>query len=182
MKTINTDYAKLKLISGEYLLVKTDSVVGYCHCSEHRGYITKKYLKTHDCVRKGCHYFEKRDNPYWTNIEQKKAAEQRKKENARRLKDEEEAKRLRWIDTAQKTADAMRYGLIVTNVKKIPRKKRYVLFYVSYYPKDDWYRFIDLARCFGEELGGRVELRHAKNADGSYATIPEIKGRGSGQS
>lgn len=47
-------------------------VVGYCHNRNHRGFITTKSVKEHDCVGKCCRYFEKYDVQYWTDLDAKK--------------------------------------------------------------------------------------------------------------
>lgn len=42
------------------------NAVGFCHFKEHKGYITKDLLKQHDCLNKGCHYFQVfEDTEYW---------------------------------------------------------------------------------------------------------------------
>ena len=68
----NKDYIEIKPINGEKVYVSKNNVVGFCHFSEHKGSITKALLKSHECVKKGCHYFEKYDVPYWKAIEKRK--------------------------------------------------------------------------------------------------------------
>ena len=47
---------------------KCYNAIGFCHSKEHKGYITKEILKEHDCLGKGCHYFQIfEDNKYWEN-------------------------------------------------------------------------------------------------------------------
>lgn len=167
----NNDFIETKLLTGEHLFISKKAIVGYCHFSEHNGSVTKTLLKSHECVIKECHYFEKyKDNPYWTAIEQEQAAKQRKKETARRLKKEENDKLREWIKTAQNIADDLGYKLKVITVKKVPRKKKYILFYISKVSKNDWYMYFELAKAFGATLDGRVELRHIIDIDGYYAT------------
>lgn len=166
------EYIETKLITGDRLYISKKSVVGYCHFSEHKGSITKTLLKKHECVAKGCHYFEKyKDNPYWKGFEQVQAAKHIRRETARRIKKEEEKQRKEWIDTAQKIADDLEYELKVITIKKIPHKNNYILFYLSKVSKNDWYLYFELAKAFGAKLGGRVELRHIVDVDGYYATF-----------
>ena len=165
------EYIETKLLTGEYALVSKKSIIGYCHFSEHKGSMTKSLLKTHDCVAKGCHYFEKYiDNPYWAAMEQMQATKQKKKETARRIKKEEEDRLKELIDTAQNIANDLEYDLKVITVKKIPRKKNYILFYISKESQNDWYLYLELARVFGMKIGGKVELRHIIDINGYYAT------------
>lgn len=50
--------------------------VGYCHYNLHRGYLSWKAIKSHDCLGKQCPYLEKYlDRPVWV---------QRKKEQAKK--------------------------------------------------------------------------------------------------
>ncbi len=80
MSDEENEYIETKLLTGERLLISKKAVVGYCHFSEHKGSITKTILKTHECVTKGCHYFEKyTDNPYWAAIEQMQTAKKKRK-------------------------------------------------------------------------------------------------------
>ena len=166
------EYIETKLITGDRLYISKKSVVGYCHFSEHKGSITKTLLKKHECVAKGCHYFEKyKDNPYWKGVEQAQAAKQKRRETARRIKKEEEKQRKEWIDTARIIADDLEYELKVITIKKIPHKNYYILFYLSKVSKNDWYLYFELAKAFGAKLGGRVELRHIVDINGYYATF-----------
>ena len=165
------DYIDTKLITGERLFIARKDVVGYCHYPQHRGAITKSILKNHECVLKECHYFEKCKNiPYWEGIEQQKASKQRKKETARRIKQEKEDQLKMWINTAQDIANDLGYELKVISVQKIPRKKNYIMFYISRASRNDWYMYLELAKAFGMKIGGRVELRHIVDIDGYYAT------------
>lgn len=166
------EYVKTKLITGEHLFVSRKLVVGYCHFSGHKGSVTKTLLKSHECVKKGCHYFEKnKDNPYWEAIEQEKAKKQRKRETVKRIRNEEENRLKAWIESAQRIANDLGYDIKVVSVKKVPQKKNYILFYVSRYSQNDWFRYFELAKTLGKELGGKVELKHIIDIDGYYATF-----------
>lgn len=166
------EYIEIKPIIGERIYVQKKQVVGYCHFPEHRGSITKTTLKSHDCLKKECHFLEKyEDNPYWAAIERIKVRKQQKKETLKQLKADEQEKVENWIFTAQTIADSLGYNIKVVDVKKVPKRKVYILFYISEYRINDWYKYIDLAKEFGKIVGVWVELRHAKNIDGKYAII-----------
>lgn len=52
--------------------------VGYCHCKKHKGRLSVKMLKNHQCLGKQCPFLEKyEDHPYW---EQRKKKKEKKKE------------------------------------------------------------------------------------------------------
>ncbi|MBQ8133502.1 MAG: hypothetical protein IJ192_03705 [Clostridia bacterium] len=163
---------EVKLVGGEYFFTLQKNIVGYCHFSEHKGYITKNILKNRKCAKKGCYYFEKyADNPYWLAIQRIEAAEKRQKEAAKQIKKKNEDKQEQLIETVQKIADDFGYHMKVLRVSKNPCKKEYIVFYISDNSYDDWYKFINIARKFGAVIGCRIELRHAKDANGHYATI-----------
>lgn len=53
--------------------------VAYCKC--HHGYLSKKQMKVHRCLSRGCTGLRKTDEEFWEERRQrKKAAKQRKKE------------------------------------------------------------------------------------------------------
>lgn len=167
----NNDLIETTIITGAHIFISEKLIVGYCHYYKHKGTVTKKILKNHKCVIKDCHYFEKyADNSYWKNVEQKKAIQLKKRETALRIKNEEEARNKEWIEKAEHIADIQELELKIIRIKKVPKKKKYVLFYISKNPKNDWYMFLELAKEFGKEIGGTVELRHIKDIDGYYAT------------
>ena len=47
--------------------------VGYCHCKTHKGKISVKMLKKHQCLGKQCPFLQKyEDHPYWEQRRRKK--------------------------------------------------------------------------------------------------------------
>ena len=52
-------------IYGSY--VDAQDAIGYCHCSTHRGYLTKAQFKSHMCDSKNCPFFEKNNNHSYFN-------------------------------------------------------------------------------------------------------------------
>lgn len=41
-------------------IIGSSKCVGYCKCEEHSGYLTKKHMKDHNCIKKECfHYLPK---------------------------------------------------------------------------------------------------------------------------
>ena len=124
-KTEN-EFMEVKLLTGETWIVSNKNVIGYCH--KYKGYVTRSLLRSHKCYSKECHHLEKfEDNPYWAAIDQIKAAERRKRETAHRLRQQEEQLHKEWIDTAQNIANEFGYNLKVIEVRKIPKKKKYIL-------------------------------------------------------
>lgn len=37
--------------------VGSNKCVGYCNFEEHRGFLTRKLRKKHNCIKKKCHYY-----------------------------------------------------------------------------------------------------------------------------
>lgn len=79
-----------RLITGEGIYTKRKNIIGFCHCKKHTGCISKALYKSHDCGRKGCHYFERTNPQYWAMIDSIAAAKKKKKETAKRLKQQAE--------------------------------------------------------------------------------------------
>ena len=63
--------------------------VGYCWYDLHKGYLTKKLMDEHECLKKKCFFFEKfNDAPYWKYRNDIK----KKREERRALADERSGK------------------------------------------------------------------------------------------
>lgn len=55
-----------KAIGTKPNLVTVDKRLGYCHNKSHPGYLNKKIMDEHECIKKGCRYFEKYEkHKYW---------------------------------------------------------------------------------------------------------------------
>lgn len=166
------ELVKTKLVSGEVLMISKNRIVGYCHCYLHRGALTKNLLKEHDCVGKGCHYFEKcAEAPYWVEKQKKRDESARQRERKRTEEEQKKALDESRIREAQKIADLLGYDMKVIQIKKTEGKKHFVMFYISDRDENDWYRFVDLAREFGHSRWAYVELRHIKDMQGNYVTF-----------
>jgi len=69
MGKVDTDYLKtgyehrgVYLINGDYRVMDIKMLVGYCHCSLHKGFLTKNLYKHHECAVKKCPFLEKFDD------------------------------------------------------------------------------------------------------------------------
>lgn len=165
-------YISVKLINGVTRYMQRKEIVGFCHCSLHIGSVSKSLLKEHDCVGKKCVYFERTNEKYWKAFDfqnsEKKKAKEKIKEERRKIKADTE----RWKELAQNLADMFNYNIRVTSVKKPTAKQRYIIYYISEWEYDDSSRFRDLIDTFAFTMeASRVELRHVKELDGSYAVI-----------
>lgn len=59
-----------------------ERAVGYCHNPNHRGYLSRKNLKNHECLKKQCKYLHKyEDHKFWIDREKKKADKKARKMN-----------------------------------------------------------------------------------------------------
>lgn len=70
------DFDAVVLITGT--ITEKEKTIGKCHCYLHKGYLTKKLVKSHQCLEKSCHYFEKVNFEYWAS---RNLAKTRKKMN-----------------------------------------------------------------------------------------------------
>jgi hypothetical protein len=138
-------------------------------------------MEDHDCLGKQCKFFEKYpDGQYWISQErkrqkkdQRKAAQQRHKQETRRLADElAETKAL-----FQSYADALYYEFFIVQLQKEGRN-HYKVFYVSENRFADGNRFPDfLDAIYSSFPGCRIELRHIRDVDGHFVTIDEYWAR-----
>jgi len=72
-------------IDGKYR--ESATIIGYCHCKTHKGYLTMKLLRQHECLSKQCRFLQRfEEEPFWTQQEKMKAKRKLRKENQRRIK------------------------------------------------------------------------------------------------
>ena len=57
----------MRLIDGNY--AGSDKVIARCHLLKHRGYLSKNLVKSHDCLKKKCNFFERINPEYWEALE-----------------------------------------------------------------------------------------------------------------
>lgn len=75
----------------DYLLINhvwsTKQPYGYCHYTQHKGYISKAFFEGHHCKERGCRYFEMNPNvaPAIEMSEAAKQAEKEKKETDKQI-------------------------------------------------------------------------------------------------
>lgn len=174
----NEPFRRVNLIGGICTTVDTPSLVGYCHNKDHKGFLTITIMNEHDCIAKGCYYFEKfKDYPYWQKFQHKeelkqlkKIKRQRQKENEQRHANNIKARNETYILKAYKATEK----LGIDNFKIISIHKNaegFTLFYMSNKPVNDWYDFREIAFTLNKTFNKKFILKHIRNLDGSYATI-----------
>lgn len=173
------DYIDIRLVTGERILKPRNFVVGYCHFPGHKGGITRKIIKEHDCLNKNCSFLEKyTDNQYWDGIKRIQLRKNRKKNKVQRIKAEKAAIKKQndavtsiYYEIASCIIEELGYDIKILDIRKVPNMRKYTLIYISHNPYNDWHQYIDVARAFGKKAGHLLELKHAKSIDGSYATF-----------
>ncbi|MBE6776052.1 MAG: hypothetical protein E7543_07680 [Ruminococcaceae bacterium] len=174
----NEPFRLVKLIGGDFAMIDTPAIVGYCHNEEHKGIVTVTIMQEHDCISKGCHYFERfEDYPYWKKYnnreEQKKFLKLKQQRKNEKLKAREEVLRKRdekFIARAYEIAEKI--GLNNIKIISVSKNgKEYTLFYISDKPINDWFDFREIAFIMNREFKKKFILKHIKNTDGSYATL-----------
>ena len=169
----------VRLIDGNFTPSDSPRIIGFCHNSMHRGLLTVQLMKSHECITKECHYFEKYEtSPYWLNCERSKKRIAAKKEAAKRRKE----KALRREASVKETETALILraneiaaelgfdDLRITGIHRIDCG--YTIFYISRSPYNDWYQFRELAFAMCREYHAKFTLKHAKLPDGQFAVIP----------
>ena len=180
---IGVKWRSVPLVNCQRKTVSIRSIVGYCHYSLHKGYLTDTLMDAHDCLGKNCAFFERFDDyPYWVREanrkkEKVKRLERCQDEQARQA--EQKAKNEQRFEflriRAQEIADANSFPIIITRVAPAASGKRneYAINYVSDAQYNDYYPYFDLVVQLSRQVGGRYVLRHLKLPDGRYATTQD---------
>ena len=83
-------------------------------------------------------------------------------------------------NTAQNLADKLDYNIIITRVaydNSSESQDSFIVYYVSKYPYNDWYKFVELVKVLNNCHGGKYMLKHVKLPNGNYATLSDWKNR-----
>lgn len=150
--------------------VKTSSIVGYCFFSGHKGYLTKRIMKEHECLQKGCKYFLKfSDYPFW--VERARIKKARSEERELRNANNDIANEIKLM--AQRVADKRKYSIIITGVNR-KDDNHYIINYVSDRARNDYYLFFSVLAEISKVFDNMTfYLRHIKNLSGRFATIDD---------
>lgn len=175
------DYIEIRIVTGERLIKPKNYIIGYCHFPGHKGGITRKIIKEHECLKKNCTFLEKyNDNPYWAEIQTLQASKAKRKRIIKQIKAEKATIQKQrnaiadiYYEIALCIIDELGYDLKILSIKKIANMRKLILIYVSNNQYNDWYQYLDLAREFGKKTGYYIELKHAKDIAGSYATFDD---------
>ena len=160
----NIQKRKVRLINGKYTIVNTDQIVGFCYSPVHRGYITKKLLKEHDCIKKNCNKLERmEDYPFWKNYIKKK--EQRDSAKAKKkVKSELNDLMLQSaIELSQNTDIHIHYISA-----DLSGRNKYTIFYTSGCSYDDSNRYSCIAKQMNKLYSRHFRMKHIKNQYGEY--------------
>ena len=118
------------------------------------------------------------DNQYWDELKRIQLKKNRRKNKIQTIKAEKAAIKRHYdaitsiyYEIALCIIEELGYDIKILDIKKVPNMRKYILIYISHNPYNDWHQFIDVARAFGKKTGHLLELKHAKNIDGSYATF-----------
>ena len=175
-------FIKVRLLGGEVRVLLRENVIGCCHCTTHRGSLTKMLLYKHKCLEKKCRYLERyKDRSFWAEYRKQK---QPAKSEACKLRAEKKAQKraegsllcgLR--DSFQRYADAVGAEILVVRVEPVNRHT-YRAFYVSDNPFPDW----NMLSAFVEAVervyrAHRVSLRRIRDLDGHLVTREEYYAR-----
>lgn len=183
----DNDYVKMFFVDLGYITIKKTKVVGFCLFSYHRGWLTERIAKTHDCYNKKCAYLRKvKGHPYWRMCDAKISAAHSRKDKIKKEKNERtrrlskiEDKLCEMADFAQAEADDRDFDIIITRVAFLngrTDRQEYVINYVSDVPKKDCIDYFDICKSMRRKFGGMYWLRKVKKPDGKYITINEWLG------
>ena len=177
---------KIHLINGEVSFVNVKNIVGFCNSITHRGYLTAALLKKHDCLNRKCSNFQKfSDFPYWVNRDLEEANKLKHKEDVND-KNKQKEKRSESIETKcatlLKTSQniARKLGYPIKIVRVAPQRRAnndytYIINYVSDFPFNDWYEYIQIVKDLSAFHRCRYYLRRLKLPNGRFAIISDIE-------
>ena len=146
-------------------------VFGYCHYKLHKGYLTKKLLDDHECLKKGCPLLEKfEDREFWINREEIK----RLKKLDKQKKVVEEIRLLEYKSTAESYVKERGYNLKVVRVGK-EKSDSYLVYFVTDINKNEEVKYYDVAKFLKDTYHENFWMRKISKPNGGYATIKDIK-------
>lgn len=56
-------------------IIEESKKLAFCICDKHKGYLNKRLLDEHECLKKNCRFLKKLEHPYWV---QRNVAKQKK--------------------------------------------------------------------------------------------------------
>lgn len=171
------EYCKVSLITGEFKLVRKETVIGVCHNNIHKGILTVNLLKKHDCLGKNCTYLEKYKNKsYWHTLEKEEEEKNKRKIAKKENQVLEKDKKKTCNDIKNQVnyiAEKYDFKFKALEVKQIT-DNRFNVFYVSDKKKNDWSSFSPIIKTMREFYNYHLTLIHIRDVDGNYTTINEI--------
>ncbi len=173
---------KIRLISGESVYKEQAELVGFCHNSQHPGFLIKSIVKRKQCLEKKCSHFEPfPDLPFWTAQEKKAQSKAEQKEEKKRSKLEQKARRAQTLSLLQEVMayanwliEAYEVPMLITGVSRTVMKdgkEMLIINYATKKAKDDSESFRDFGNMIGQHFQRLTEMRHTRMPDGSFATI-----------
>ncbi|MDR1540715.1 MAG: hypothetical protein LBU32_22475 [Clostridiales bacterium] len=130
---------------------KREKHIGYCWCSEHKGYLTTKLLREHCCLEKKCSMLQKLDHTFWIQRERMKA--QRRAGSRYAICSAEQQA----LEMAREYTKGSPH-IVVTNVKVLTNELMRVA-YIGNRSED----LSELAKYMGKTLGKRIWIRHIQS-------------------
>ncbi len=167
---------KIRLLGGKFAQVPVETIVGYCHFADHKGYITEEMLSQRKCIEKNCGFLE-RDytypfwKSYWTNngAAEKLSKEQKKKQKKiEKINREEDAKQIK--EEAIMWAERLQYPIKITSV--IANDSTHMtVYYVSSLKYNDSHLYLGLVTKLHKKFIYRIRIEKTRRSDGRYMLL-----------
>lgn len=177
----NNEIIYAKMLSGETISIKRGNILGWCHFKGHPGAVSKALMKEHDCLGKGCRYFERDEKcPYWKHLELQKQTEEKRKAQIQKEKQQKamDSEHLRVLtESWQEYLDDMDSDMYIVRVAK-ETPSLYKIFYVSdnrFADGNRYPNFLDTLKFVHPHY--RIQLRHIRDVDGHFVTTSEYLNR-----
>lgn len=171
------EVVNVRLLSGSRIQIRRKLLVGCCHNRIHPGKLTQKLMEDHNCLGKGCRFFEKYETAdYWRELARKTAVKQNVRQQRNRQKEQaqqQEAALLSLKDQFQTYADDAGYVIKIIRVQE-EKKGILKIYYVSENRFRDGNLFPNfLSRIRKEYPRYSILMRHIQDLDGCCVTIEE---------
>lgn len=173
----HNDIIKIKVNQSE--VTEYNEIIGFCHNKLHKGHLTQKLIKQHECLEKQCKYLEKyTDKPFWKHLEKKKLAKQNHKNYKKRKKELENSEKQindELKNEFQEIADIFAPDMLITSVRRT-KYPYYSIFYVSDNSYADFREYQDfITQLKLIHSNWRFHLQHIKDLNGKFITRDEYK-------
>ena len=169
------DCVLVKSVCESCCMVKKSSIIRYCHCRLHKGYITKQIAQPHDCFKKQCKHLEKFEcTEYWERQEVQAKTKADRKRQSKEIAANKQNELISFKQAACDWAKQLEYPIIITGVS--PRQEdTFVIHFVSESFGNDSHLYSDICAKLYSTFYKKFFLNRIRKSDGQYAKPSDLR-------